>query len=81
MRRSTPPSGPTSSLREKLDGDADIAEIRRETEELAKASQDVATEAYKEAESAAGDAASESEATADEEADEGEYIDAEYDEQ
>ena len=68
-------------LREKLDGDADIAEIRRETEELAKASQDVATEAYKEAESAAGDAASESEATADEEADEGEYIDAEYDEQ
>jgi molecular chaperone DnaK len=69
-------------LREKLDGDADIAEIRRETEELGKASQDIATEAYKQAEGAAGDTASGGEADSpDEDEDEGEYIDAEYDEQ
>jgi len=69
-------------LREKLDGDADIAEIRRETEELGKASQDIATEAYKQAEGAAGDTASGGEAdSSEEDEDEGEYIDAEYDEQ
>ncbi len=64
-------------LREKLDGDAAIAEIRRETEELAKASQEIAAEAYKQAEGAAG-AAPGGEAGSDE--DDGEYIDAEYDE-
>jgi molecular chaperone DnaK len=68
-------------LREKLDQNADIAEIRRETEELAKASQDVAAKVYKEAEAAAGGTASDGEAGSDEDADEGEYIDAEYDEQ
>ena len=69
-------------LREKLDGDADIAEIRRETEELAKASQEIAAEAYKEAQETAGGTTSDSsEPNAAEDADEGEYIDAEYDEQ
>ena len=69
-------------LREKLDGDADIAEIRRETEELAKASQEIAAEAYKEAQETAGGTTSDSsESNAAEDADEGEYIDAEYDEQ
>jgi len=67
-------------LREKLDQNADIAEIKRETEELAKASQDVAAEAYKQAEGVSGDAPPDGEAGSDEDADEGEYIDAEYDE-
>jgi len=67
-------------LREKLDQNANIAEIKRETEELAKASQDVAAEAYKQAEGVSGDAPPDGEAGSDEDADEGEYIDAEYDE-
>jgi len=66
-------------LREKLDKNADIAEIRRETEELAKASQEIAAGAYKEAQEAAGGATpGGGEAGSDE--DDGEYIDAEYDE-
>ncbi len=65
-------------LREKLDKNADIAEIRRETEELAKASQEIASEAYKEAQEAAGGAAPGGEAGSNE--DDGDYIDAEYDE-
>jgi molecular chaperone DnaK len=68
-------------LREKLDGDADIAEIQRETEGLGKASQEVAAEAYKQAEGSAEGAASDSEAGSGEDTDEGEYIDAEYNEQ
>jgi molecular chaperone DnaK len=67
-------------LRERLDKNADIAEIRRETEELAKASQDVAAKAYKQADGTAGDAAPGGETGSDDETDEGEYIDAEYDE-
>jgi molecular chaperone DnaK len=68
-------------LREKLDQNADIAEIRRETEELAKASQDVAAEAYKQTEGVTADAPPNGEAGTDEDTEEGEYIDAEYDEQ
>jgi len=68
-------------LREKLDQNADIAGIRRETEELAKASQEIAAEAYKQAEGTGGDAPPDGEAGSDADADEGEYIDAEYDEQ
>ena len=66
-------------LREKLDKNAEVAEIRRETEELAKASQEIAAEAYKEAQEAAGGAEpGGGEAGSDE--DDGDYIDAEYDE-
>jgi len=65
-------------LREKLDQNADIAEIRRETEELAKASQEIGAEAYKQAEAAGG--AEGGEASSSDNEDDGEYIDAEYDE-
>ena len=70
-------------LREKLDANAEIAELRRETEELAKASQEIAAEAYKESSGAAegppGEEAGGATSEADE--DEGEYIDAEYEEE
>ena len=72
-------------LREKLDGDADAAELRRRIEELSKASQEIAQQAYQQAQasgdsgpSAAG-ADGESEGAPSDE-DDGEYIDAEYDE-
>ena len=72
-------------LREKLDSDAAIEEIRRETEELAKASQEVAAEAYKQSQESstepAGPSGGEAKPNEDDEADDGEYIDAEYDEQ
>ena len=68
-------------LREKLDKNAEVAEIRRETEELAKASQEIAAEAYKEAEAAGGGTApGGGETGSDEDEDNGDYIDAEYDE-
>ena len=70
-------------LREKLDKNTEVAEIRREIDELGKASQDIAAEAYKEAQEAAGGAPSDDGDTADntgEDTDEGDYIDAEYDE-
>jgi len=68
-------------LREKLDKNAEVAEIRRESEELAKASQEIAAEAHKEAQEAAGGTApGGGEAGSDEDGDDGEYIDAEYDE-
>ena len=68
-------------LREKLDTNAELAEIRRETEELAKASQEIAAEAYKQTEAADGGPTPEGEAASDDDADDGEYIDAEYDEE
>ncbi len=69
-------------LREKLDTNADIADLRRETEELAKASQEIAADAYKDAEAAGGAGAPEGdEAASSDSEDDGEYIDAEYDEQ
>jgi len=66
-------------LREKLDGEADIAELRQGIEELSKASQEVAQQAYQQTQET-GDASTsgEGEATSDE--DDGDYIDAEYDE-
>ncbi len=68
-------------LREKLDGNADIAGIRQETEELAKVSQEIAAEAYKQAEAAGAADEPEGEAASEGETEDGEYIDAEYDEQ
>ncbi len=66
-------------LREKLDSNAEAAELRRGIEELSKASQEVAQQAYQQAQAEEGGPASEgTEGAADE--DEGEYIDAEYDE-
>jgi len=59
------------SLREKLDQNADAADLRRALEGLTKASQEVTTEAYKQAEATG---------TTDDDGDDGEYIDAEYDE-
>jgi len=68
-------------LREKLDANADLPELRRAIEELSKASQDIAQQAYQQTEGAAGGGA-ESPGTGpdDEGDDDGEYIDAEYDE-
>jgi len=63
-------------LREKLDQNADAADLRRGIEELSKVSQEIATEAYKQSQGSSD--ASESEEAGDEA--EGEYIDAEYDE-
>ena len=72
-------------LREKLDGEADVGEIRSALEELSKASQEVAQQAYQQAQAdgGAGTEAGERGDTAapDEGEDDGEYIDAEYDEQ
>ena len=68
-------------LREKLDGNAELAEIRRETEELAKASQEIAAEAYKQAETPGGPPPEGGAASSDEDTDDGDYIDAEYDEE
>ncbi|MGB2984128.1 MAG: molecular chaperone DnaK [Candidatus Bipolaricaulia bacterium] len=68
-------------LREKLDADADAAELRRSVEELSKASQEVAQQAYQETQGDAGGpppGGAEEEAPSEEDA--GEYIDAEYDE-
>jgi len=67
-------------LREKLDANADIAEIRRETEELAKVSQDVAAKAYKQTEAAGGEGAPNGAEPDSDAENDGEYIDAEYDE-
>jgi molecular chaperone DnaK len=66
-------------LREKLDQNADAAELRRQIAELTTASQDIATEAYQQTPEASGEAAG-AEADAEDEGD-GEYIDAEYDEE
>jgi len=73
-------------LREKLDANADAADLRRAVEELSKASQEIAQQAYQQAQDA-GDASAgptpEGEAGAEEtpsDEDDGEYIDAEYDE-
>ena len=67
-------------LREKLDGDADVAELRQGIEELSKASQEVAQQAYQQTQEASDASSSgEGEAPSDEE-DDGDYIDAEYDE-
>jgi len=72
-------------LREKLDGEADVGEIRSALEELSKASQEVAQQAYQQAQAdgTAGSEAGEPGDTAapDEGEDDGEYIDAEYDAQ
>ena len=65
-------------LREKLDKNAGVAEIRRETEELAKASQEIAAEAYQETQETAGGAEPGGGETGSDE-DDGDYIDAEYD--
>ncbi|MFC2081966.1 molecular chaperone DnaK, partial [Candidatus Bipolaricaulota bacterium] len=69
-------------LKEKLEQDAGIDELRQGIDELSKTSQEIASEAYKQAQAEAGD-----EATTDgsgasgssNEDDGGEYIDAEYD--
>jgi len=74
-------------LREKLDANADAADLRRAVEELSKASQEIAQEAYQQAQDAGGASAGPTTPGAETEADEtpsdeddGEYIDAEYDE-
>jgi molecular chaperone DnaK len=69
-------------LREKLDANADAAELRLAVEELSKASQEVAQHAYQQTQgAAAGGPGSEADtAPSDEGEDDGEYIDAEYDE-
>jgi molecular chaperone DnaK len=69
-------------LREKLDANADVAELRQAVEELSKASQEVAQEAYQQAQAAGAgpEGADQTTTTTEEDADEGDYIDAEYDE-
>jgi len=69
-------------LREKLDRNADEADIRRSMDELAKASQQIAEAAYKDAGEAPGEPSGEpsKEAPSKDDNDDGEYIDAEYDE-
>jgi len=68
-------------LREKLDANADAAELRLGIEELSKTSQEVAQQAYQQAQGAEGGSAPEADtAPSDEGEDDGEYIDAEYDE-
>ena len=68
-------------LREKLDADTtDAAELRRGVEELSKASQEVAQQAYQETQGTEGGPAPGSEEAAPSDEDDGEYIDAEYDE-
>jgi len=68
-------------LREKLDQNADVADLRRAMEELSKASQEIATQAYQQTQDAAGDESSTDAPSgdADDGEPEGEYIDAEYD--
>jgi len=69
------------SLREKLDQNADAADIRRAIEGLTKASQEITTEAYKQAQAAgAGPSTGEAPGSTNDDGDDGEYIDAEYDE-
>jgi len=72
-------------LREKLDANAPVADLKQAMEELSKASQEVAQQAYQQAQAAGGEAAGEAEAPGgetptDDSEDDGEYIDAEYDE-
>jgi len=67
------------SLREKLDQNADAADLRRAIEGLTKASQEVTTEAYKQAE-ATSPGSGEAAGSTDDDGDDSEYIDAEYDE-
>ena len=72
-------------LREKLDANAPVADLKQSMEELSKASQEVAQQAYQQAQAAGGEAAGEAEAPGgetptDDSEDDGEYIDAEYDE-
>jgi molecular chaperone DnaK len=69
-------------LREKLDANADAAELRLAVEELSKASQEVAQQAYQQTQGAAagGPGPQADTAPSDEGEDDGEYIDAEYDE-
>jgi molecular chaperone DnaK len=65
-------------LREKLDGGADAAELRRRIEDLSKASQEIAQQAYQQAQASGGPQGEPESGPSDEDA--GEYIDAEYDE-
>jgi len=68
-------------LRDKLDQNADVAELRLGIDELSKTSQEVAQQAYQQAQGSEGGPSAESAGapeTAEE--DDGEYIDAEYDE-
>jgi len=72
-------------LREKLDANAPVADLKQAMEELSKASQEVAQQAYQQAQAAGGEAAGAAEAPGggtptDDSEDDGEYIDAEYDE-
>jgi len=72
-------------LKEKLEQDASLEELRQGVEELSKASQEIASEAYKQAQAEEGGDASTStgEAAGAETEDDdagGEYIDAEYEE-
>ena len=70
-------------LREKLDQNADVAELRLGIEELSKTSQEVAQQAYQQAqetETEDGSTAEGAGAQEPAEEDDGEYIDAEYDE-
>jgi len=65
-------------LREKLDQNAGLAELRRLTDELSKATQEIAQQAYQQGQ--AGGSTQESDSDAADDSDGGEYIDAEYDE-
>jgi molecular chaperone DnaK len=68
-------------LHEKLDANADAAELRLGVEELSKSSQEVAQQAYQQTQGAEGGPTPETDdASSDEDEDDGEYIDAEYDE-
>ncbi len=67
------------SLREKLDQNADAADLRRGIEGLTKASQEITTTVYKEAAGTAG--TGEGGASREDEGDDGEYIDAEYEDE
>jgi len=67
------------SLREKLDQNADAADLRRGIEGLTKASQEITTAVYKEAAGTAG--TGEGGASREDEGDDGEYIDAEYEDE
>ncbi len=69
------------SLREKLDGNAPLEEIKKAMQRLSKASQDLASAAYTAQDNASGASASTEDASSSSPGDEGdgEYIDAEYD--
>ena len=67
-------------LRSQLDENADAATLRRTIEELSKASQEIAAQAYQETQSESGAGPEGTGETASDD-DSGEYIDAEYDEE